>query len=184
MTVQRTRANTGPVRFDETVVTRNNTRRQALYGICRIDSDRDRTHAWRVSLRRRGKVYVKNFADRKCGGKQAALAQAKAHRDQLVEQHPPLSRQEFCAVLRSNNTTGITGVYRYSKSYTLKNGEIVHSWYWEATWPIGHSRQAHQAFAVNEHGEGEARRLAIHRRKQALTALDGVFWACARGATR
>jgi hypothetical protein len=163
---------------------RNNTRRQALYGICRIDSDRDRTHAWRVSLRRRGKVYVKNFADRKCGGKQAALAQAKAHRDRLVEQHPPLSRQEFCSVLRSNNNTGITGVYRYSKSYTLKNGEIVRSWYWEATWPIGKSKQAHQAFSVNEHGEAEARRLAIRTRKQALKALDGVFWACARGAMR
>ena len=162
---------------------RNNRQSKALYGISRIDSDADRTHAWRVSLRRRGKVYVKNFADKKCGGKQEALVQAKAHRDRLVAQHPPLSRQEFCAVLRSNNKTGITGVYRYAKSHTLKNGEIVRSWYWEATWPIGKSRQAHQAFAVNEHGEAEARQLAIRRRKQALKELDGVFWACARGVT-
>lgn len=115
---------------------RNTRQRNALYGISRIDNDRDHTHAWRVSLRRRGTVYVKSFADTKCGGKQESLAQAKAHRDRLVEQHPPLSRQEFCAVLRSNNKTSMTGVYRYSKNYTLKNGEIVRYWYWEATRPL------------------------------------------------
>ena len=40
----------------------------AMYGISRIDDDSDRTHAWRVSLRRRGKALVKNFADKKYGG--------------------------------------------------------------------------------------------------------------------
>ena len=160
----------------------NNAKSKTHYGISRIDNDRYHTHAWRVSLRRRGRVYVKNFADKKCGGKLQALAQAKTYRDSLVQQHPPLSRQEFCSVLRSNNKTGITGVYYYAKSFTRKNGEIVRSWYWEGTWPIGKSRQAHQAFSVNEHGEALARKLAVRTRNRALTALDGVFWASARGA--
>ena len=83
-------------------------------------------------------------------------------------------------MLRSNNTTGITGVYRYAKSYKLKNGQLVHSWYWEATWPIGNSQQAHQAFSVNEHGEVNPRQLTIRARTQALQALEGSFWAAAR----
>ena len=116
------------------------------------------------------------------GNKAKALQQAKQYRDSFIASNPPLSRQEFCSILRSNNSTGITGVYRYAKSYRLKNGELKKSWYWEATWPIGKSRQSHIAFSVNDLGERKARQLAIRARKNALAELEGVFWASARGA--
>lgn len=162
---------------------RNNNRSKVLYGISRIDDDRFRTHAWRVKLSRRGKTHVKNFPDKRSGGKQKALVQAKAYRDELLERYPPLSRLEFCSILRSNNQSGITGVYRYAKSFKLKNGKVKESWYWEASWPIGKSKQAHLSFPVNDHGEARARQLAIVAREKALKALDGHFWASARGAT-
>ncbi|MFT6287964.1 MAG: hypothetical protein ACJA09_002721 [Alcanivorax sp.] len=161
---------------------RNNNTGKVMYGISRIDTDRFRTHAWRVKLTRRGKNYVKNFPDKHWGGKLKALVQAKAFRDEFLEQHPPLSRVEYCSILRSNNQTGITGVYRYAKSFTLKNGEIKESWYWEATWPIGSSKQSHLTFPVNEYGEDKARQLAVRARKDALSAIVGHYWASARGA--
>lgn len=152
-----------------------------MYGISRIDDPQFRTHAWRVSFSRRGKRYVKNFPDKKLGGKTRALQQAKQYRDQFIAENPPISRKEFCSILRGNNKSGITGVYRYAKSFKLKNGEIKESWYWEATWPIGNSQQAHVAFSVNELGERRARQRAVRARKQALAQLDGYYWASARG---
>jgi hypothetical protein len=160
----------------------NNGTGRAMYGISRIDDERHRTHAWRVKLVRRGKQLVKNFPDKQWGGKQKALVQAKQHRDHLVKQYPPLTRKEFCTTLRSNNKSGISGVYRYAKSFSLKNGKLKRSWYWEATWPIGNSQQAHINFSVNEYGEEKARKLAIRARKKALKELDGYFWASSRGA--
>ena len=161
---------------------RNNNTGKAMYGISRIDTEQFRTHAWRVKLVRRGQVYIKNFPDKRYGGKGKALLQAKAYRDELVEKYPPISRQEFCSILRRNNRTGITGVYRYAKSFVLKNGKVKKSWYWEATWPIGKSQQSHQAFSVNEFGEAKAKRLAIQAREEAMAAVDGHYWASARGA--
>lgn len=105
-----------------------------MYGISRMDSDQFYTHGWRVKLVRRGSVSVKNFPDKRWDGKQKALVQAKQYRDSLLENlPPPLSRREFCDVLRSNNRSGITGVYRYAKSYQLQNGTIKETSYWEAS---------------------------------------------------
>lgn len=153
-----------------------------MYGISRIDDDQHRSHAWRVKLLRRGQQLVKNFPDKQCGGKQKALVQAKKYRDELVKQYPPITRKEFCTVLRSNNKSGISGVYRYAKSFRLKNGKLKRSWYWEATWPTVKSKQAHRNFSVNEYGEEKARKLAIRARKKALKELEGYFWASSRGA--
>lgn len=161
---------------------RNNGKSKTMYGISRIDDDVYRTHAWRVSLCRRGKRHVKNFADKKCGGKGRALSQAKEYRDTLLRKYPPLSRKEFCTILRSNNKSGVTGVYKYAKSFTLQNGNVKENWYWEAHWPTEKGGAAHQAFSVNEYGEEKARQLAIQARKQALKQLDGYFWASDRGA--
>tara|TARA_R100001480_G_scaffold145935_2_gene144325 strand:- start:819 stop:1103 length:285 start_codon:yes stop_codon:yes gene_type:complete len=83
-------------------------------------------------------VYVKNFPDERWGGRKKALVQAKQYRDSLLESlPPPLSRREFCDVLRSNNRSEITGVYRYAKSYQLQNGTIKKTSYWEASGPSG-----------------------------------------------
>lgn len=163
---------------------RNNGSGKAMYGISRIDDERYCTHAWRVKLVRRGQQYVRNFPDKKCGGKLQALRLAKEYRNELVEQCPPLSRKEFCTALRSNNQTGITGVYRYAKSFRLSNGALRRSWYWEATWPVEEGKQSHLSFSVNEYGEDKARKLAIRARKEALENLEGYFWASARGGRR
>lgn len=160
---------------------RNNSKSKAMYGISRIDNDEYRTHAWRVSLCRRGERHVKNFADKKSGGKGRALKEAKLYRDALLQKYPPMTRKEFCTILRKNNKSGITGVYKYAKSFTLQNGTIKQSWYWEAHWPTKRGEAMHQSFSVNEYGEKTARELAIRARETALHRLEGHFWASGRG---
>jgi hypothetical protein len=135
-----------------------------MYGISRIDDDKHRSHAWRVSLSRRGKRYVKNFSDKKFEGKAKALAAAKQHRDELVADFPPLSRKEFCSILRRNNKSGVSGVCKYGKPFTLKDGTVKKNWYWEATWPILKGKQANVTFSVNDYGDARARELARSER--------------------
>lgn len=159
----------------------NNGKSKAMYGISRIDDYVHRTHAWRVSLCRRGKRLVKNFPDKKYGSQAKALVQAKAHRDQLVLENPPISRKEFSSSKRRNNKTGITGVYTYAKSFELRDGTIKESWYWEANWPTERGESEHQSFAVNQYGEEVARQMAIRARERGMRQLSGVFWASERG---
>lgn len=154
-----------------------------LYGISRIDSEQERAHAWRVSLRRRGKRLVKNFPDQKYAGCAKALQAAKAYRDSLLNRHPPLSRKAFASILRSNNQTGISGVYRYAKRYKLKDGTLRESWYWEANWPTSPGVSAKSTFAVNRYGEDMARQMAVRARERGLAEVEGVFWASERGVT-
>lgn len=159
-----------------------NTTTNEMYGISRIDDPVNRAHSWRVSLRRRGKKLVKNFADKKHGGKEIALALAKKHRNELLEKNPPISRKEFSCVLRRNNKTGISGVYKYAKRYTLKDGTEKEIWYWEANWPTEVGVSGHKSFSVNRFGEEVARQMAIRARETRLANLSGVFWASERGS--
>lgn len=160
---------------------RSKKQSNALYGISRIDDDRYRTHAWRVSLRRQGKMLVKNFSDKKYAGKRKALQQAKQHRDALLLKYPPTTRQQFCSVIRGNNRTGISGVYTYPKSYVLSDGRVRETWYWEANWPDKEHRSVSVSFSVKTYGEEKARQLAICARKKGLATVSGIYWASERG---
>lgn len=157
-------------------------RSKTLYGISRIDDPVYRTYAWRVSLRRQNKMIVKNFTDKRHGGKGKALAAAKAFRDEILEQYPPTTRQQFCSTLRRHNTSGIPGVYRYAKPYTLADGKERKLWYWETTWPTQEGESAKATFSVKQYGEEKAKQLAIAAREAGIKKLKGVYWASKRGA--
>ena len=152
-----------------------------MYGISRIDDERNNTFAWRVSLCRHGKRHVKNFPDKKWAGKARALSKASEFRDQLLQRYPPISRKDFCNAKRRNNKTGITGVYTYCKTYTLKDGSVKESWYWEANWPGAKGESISESFAVKRYGEEIAKRMAVRARKNGLLGVKGTFWAAERG---
>ncbi len=160
---------------------KNNGASKAMYCISRIDDDAHRTYAWRVSMCRRGKRYVKNFSDKKLGGKSVALESAKRYRDQLLAQHAPITRKEFSATKRRNNKSGMTGVYTYAKRYQRRDGSIRETWYWEAHWPTERGESAHECFSVREYGEEVARQMAIRARERGLKKVEGFFWASERG---
>jgi len=149
-----------------------------MYGISRIDDEKFRTHAWRVSLRRRHVMHVKNFADKKHGGKRKALRLAQAYRDELLVENPPLTRQEYSGIRRRNNVTGVVGVCRYSKPYKLKNGTVRYSWYWEAIWPTTRGDSEYARFSVRKYGEAGAFKRACAARIRGFKLVKGVFWPC------
>ena len=152
-----------------------------MYGISRIDCEKYHTHAWKVSLSRHGKRHVKKFPDKKCGGKDKALHNAFQFRDQLLLKYPPITRRDYCDTMRRNNKTGITGVYKYVKSYRLKDGTLKHSWYWEANWPDAEGISVCKAFSVKRYGEEFAKQMAINARGKGLQTIKGTFWAAQRG---
>jgi hypothetical protein len=135
-------------------------------------------------LRRYGKRYTKNFTDKKYAGRELALANAIAFRDQFLVENPPISRQEFCKIKRRHNKTGINGVYKYRKTYQLKDGTIRESWYWEANWPDIDGKSISQSFAINRFGEKLAKSLAIEARELGMQNVEGTFWAAERGAVQ
>ena len=155
-------------------------RSKVMYGISRIDDDHHRTHAWRVSLRRQGKLLVKNFPDKSFGGKRKALKAAKEHRDEVVAAFPPTTRQQMCSIVRRNNKSGIPGVYSYYKSYELKDGTIKKIKYWEADWPVGKNESAKASFSVKTYGERAAKRMAISAREEGVSKINGVIWSSDR----
>lgn len=160
---------------------KNNGTSKLMYGISRIDNEQYNAHAWRVSLIRRGRRFVKNFPDKKCGTSEKAFTQAIKFRDQLLVKYPPISRKEFCNAKRRNNKTGITGVYKYAKSYLLKDGTMRESWYWEANWPDQNGQSKSMRFSVKKYGDEFAKQMAIRARKNGLLTVEGTFWAAERG---
>ncbi len=122
-------------------------------------------------------MFVKNFPDKKCGGNREALRRAKAWRDAVVTSHPAMTRKEYCEIVQSNNTSGIAGVCRYAKGYRLKDGRVKQTWYWEANWPADAQGVTYARFSVNDFGEARAKALAVQARKNAMTDIEGVFWA-------
>jgi hypothetical protein len=154
---------------------------QDNYGISRIDDTKNRTHAWRVSLRRHGRRHVKNFPDRKWGGAQDAFTEAKQYRDQLISAHSPITRKEVCAIKRSNNKSGISGVCTYAKRYPRSDGSLKENWYWEASWPGERGRSCKAIFSVATYGQEMARQMAIRARKNGLEGIEGVIWCSEPG---
>ena len=154
-----------------------------MYGISRIDDEAYRAHAWRVSLRRRGTMHVRNFADKKCGGTRKALRLAQRCRDELIRKHPPLSRKEFSAIRRRNNHSGVVGVCRIASSYRLRDGTVRYYCCWEAIWPTTPGKHETVRFSVNKFGERGAFNRACAARARGFKRIEGVFWPCQQGAS-
>lgn len=159
----------------------NKVKDNEMYAISRIDDDARHTHAWRVSISRRRKRLVKNFPDKRLGGTEKALLEAKKYRDDLVILNPPISRKEFCDIKRKNNKSGITGVFKYGKPFKLKDGTIKKLWYWEANWPDENGNSISVAFSIKKFGEEGARCQAVDARRNGLNTVTGSFWASAAG---
>ena len=146
-------------------------RQSNLYAIHRVDQASTRTHSWLVTIQRRGHIYNRHFSDRLHGGKRKALEAAKAYRARLVSQLKPLTRQELCAIRKTNNRSGVSGVIRVDVLEKIR-GRLYRRIYWDVQWPIGNGRARHKKFSVKKYGERGAFLRALKARKQALRDLD------------
>jgi hypothetical protein len=150
--------------------------RRPLYGITRVDHERSRTHAWRVTIQRQGRIYVGHFSDGVYGSKARALAAAKRYRDDLLAKHPPLSRRDYCSILRRNNRSGLAGVSFHAEVIETGHGPVERR-FWIARLPLEPWRTKLVKFSVAKYGAQEAFRRAVKARLDALRGISGSLGA-------
>lgn len=136
----------------------------APYGICAYRRGGVQV-GWKVSIRRRGAVFNRQFAASAWGGLDEAFRAAIALRDEINRAHPFLTRRERCATLSSKNRSGVPGVSRV----LCGTGE-----YWKATVCIdGHTKA--RWFSVRKYGDDGAFERAVEARRRLLSQVEGTM---------
>jgi hypothetical protein len=138
------------------------------YALRRVDQPESGSHGWSVTMMRKGVSYSKFFAGKRHGGRDKALASARAYRDKLDEENPRPTRADVANKLRPNNTSGIPGVYRREEKNP--NGKVLA--HWAAKWPSPvDGRPKSKKFSIQLYGEKKAKALACEARERALKEL-------------
>ena len=140
----------------------NKVNSQPAY-VIRLEYAEHRIWCWRVSIRRRGMRFAKNFSDTTWGGKDKALVAAQQYRDSILASIPPLSQREYGQIRRKNNTSGTVGAHMQKK----RGGDA-----WCAALQLKTGKIIRAVFAVNDYGNERAKALAIAAREQMLLNVD------------
>lgn len=119
---------------------------------------------WRVTINRRSALIDRRFSWKEYGGMDQALKAAIAFRNQVNREYSPLTKRQMCATLRSNNTSGVPGVFRLLD----KTGP-----YWKAHIHYADGRYKSRQFSINKYGAEDAYRRAVEARRMLLQDTDG-----------
>ncbi len=117
------------------------------------------TRRWRVGVMRRGQLFTKTFSEKRFGGPDGAKAAALAYRDEVVRQHPMVSKREYHVLRRANTTSGIPGVRLLESESPPK---------WVASIQYANGRHVSKTFCTGKYGFDIARTLAIEARRGML----------------
>lgn len=152
--------------------------------IIRIDKPKNSTkgtHGWqvRVNTHKGKKYHSRLFSDRKCGGRDEALAEAKEYLKTYLEEHPELAHPKKPAnnpflkgKLSARNKSGVNGVFR-TYQYFNWDKERRRRYYWAASCPTGpDGKYFAKRFYVETYGEEVAKQLAIEFRKMWEEAVE------------
>ena len=90
-------------------------RRRPMRNLRRVDHETSSTHCWRVMIQRQSQLYRRNFSDGPHGGSEQALRAAQQYQDRVIADHPPLVMPDYCAILKKNNRSGISGLTRVER---------------------------------------------------------------------
>jgi hypothetical protein len=129
---------------------------------------------WRVMISRKqiGRTFTKAFSDRTHGGEEAALAAARAWRDDVLRRYPPASKVELAVLVRKHNTSGRPGVFRRTMHKSTKDGRRAIHVFWQAQTPLCVTPMRTRSFSVAKFGEDGAYRLAVAAREEFEALLD------------
>ncbi|RST54044.1 AP2 domain-containing protein [Variovorax sp. DXTD-1] len=130
----------------------------AMYGISHVDTK------WVVILRRNKQQFSKSFSHITYGSPEAALAAARAWRDETVRLHPPALKRERSERIISTNKSGVAGV-------RCRLGPDGKPQLWMAQTRIG-SQTLLKSFSVGRYGK-QAKLLAIAERQKHLDLVKG-----------
>lgn len=122
---------------------------------------------WVVAFSRDSRLHEKRFYWRKLGGPQAAWAAAVAWRDAALAETRPLSLAAFCAKTRSNNASGVPGVYFLQPARQPMG-------IWQAKLRLGDGTSLCESFSVRKHGHDEALAMAVEARQAMLRVAGGT----------
>jgi hypothetical protein len=132
----------------------------AMYGI------NEYATKWLVSVQRENKTFAKIFTFSTHGGREMALTQAQAWRDEQIHRYPQLERREHAQRIKRNNTSGIPGV----RCQFWPDGRPMR---WVVHTLIGPGVILTKSFGVKTHGYEQAKQMAIAAREKHLEQLKG-----------
>jgi hypothetical protein len=140
--------------------------------VVRVDNEKSRTHAWKVTIKRKNKYLHKYFSDNIYGGKKKALDAAISYRNELIKE---VSGTDYEIWKREHkrpvNTSGIVGVARYI--CTRKSGNKYP--YWQAFWLNADGKRISRTFSAFLHGEEGAKQLACEARRKGVVEVERVL---------
>ncbi len=147
-----------------------------LQNIFRIDKPKSAgggaTHAWQVRLYRASSRNTRFFSDSKFGSREAALAAARAYRDELYEELGiDTGRYVIRTELMATNSSGIIGVNR---SESIEPNATIREW-WQTAFPTPDHEVETKSFGINNRrGEISALSSAIEARMEGISMLIAV----------
>lgn len=150
-----------------------------LHNIRRYEKKENNSYAaWLVCVQRTHHETKKPFTDAAYGGKHKALQAAISYRDELLAEIGTVEHLLwYKTIVRSNNTSGITGVYRREKIDKRSPNSL--SLYWEAFWRNEYGARCSRCFSITLYGEFEAKQMAIAEREYQLKrvcAIKESYW--------
>lgn len=80
-----------------------------MLNIHRVDHPQSGTHGWFVTVRPQSRIHRRRFSDGRYGGREEALLAAQVYRDQLIQVYPPFAMPVYCAILKKNNRSRVSG---------------------------------------------------------------------------
>ena len=120
------------------------------------------TWYFRVLFKRAGKFYQARFSETTHGSLAKALKAAVSWRDGQLASAQTLSVKAFCALKRSNNSSGVAGVH-FLKSPRQPQG------IWQAKLKMRGGKYKSKSFSVLLHGNHAAYEMAVAARIELLS---------------
>ena len=139
-------------------------------GISRVDHKH--THGWLTRIYKKNRTTItKLFSDRKCGGREEALAQARYWRDhyEVKEDERPVRRRYFPHPPK-NNTSGRVGI---SKTFSRSSIPGKKLWLFSVSWTPEPGHPKSKSFYISQYdSEEQAFQAACQFRAQKEREID------------
>lgn len=153
------------------------------HAIYRVDDERRLIYGWMVRMDRCGVRYRELFSDEVCHGKDAALAAARAFRDDILARQAAASPRAGAEPKYTEGASSIAGLSLHCTKETRHLPEAEQHWFWRASWVTAQGEKKRKDFPILKHGEQGAFTLALAARRAGMDSLKGLSSAAVAGTS-